>query len=33
MPEVCLKNLKPDGKIKLVGIKSVSELLKAIGEE
>ena len=33
MPEVCLKNLKPDGKIKLVGIKSVSELLRAIGEE
>ena len=27
MPEVCLKNIKPDGRIKLIGIKSVNELL------
>ena len=30
LPEVCLKNLKADGNIKLVGIKSVNELLNII---
>ena len=31
LPEVCLKNLKTDGKIRLVGIKTVNQLIDEIG--
>ena len=31
LPEVCLKNLKTDGKIRLVGIKTVNQLMDEIG--